>query len=146
MANKTQFQLTPELANKAIKMCLENAESYLNDVDMYISNNKTDHLAIPIAFAMEEIGKAKIIYDKLEENNSKIQLSYKDGIYWHDTKIKKAISLIDLDIDEEIAESLLLGDVPSDFLLDPSTILGLVKQENELKNTGTRGHEIRPVS
>lgn len=46
MGNKTEHQLTQEQAKKAIEMCLENAESYLNDADMYISNNKTDHLAI----------------------------------------------------------------------------------------------------
>ncbi len=82
MVNKTQYKLTQEQANKAIKMCLENARSYLNDADMYISNNKTHHLAIPIEFAMEEIGKAKIIFDKIG-NNSKIPLSYTDGFYWH---------------------------------------------------------------
>ncbi len=33
MANKTEFQLTQEQAKKAIEMCLENAESYLNDAN-----------------------------------------------------------------------------------------------------------------
>ena len=54
MVSKTEYQLTQEQAKKAIEMCLENAESYLNDADMYISNNKTDHLAIPIVFAIPE--------------------------------------------------------------------------------------------
>jgi AbiV family abortive infection protein len=70
-------------------MCLDNARSYLDDADMYISNNKTDHLAIPIEFAMEEIGKAKIIFDKIEKNHSKILLSSKDGIYRFNGKWKK---------------------------------------------------------
>ena len=83
MAGKTEFQLTQEQAKKAIDMCLENAESYLHDADMYVSNNKTDHLATPIVFAMEEIGKAKIIYDKKENSGSKSSLSNKDGIYDH---------------------------------------------------------------
>src|SRR3990167_4904041 len=103
MGNKTEYQLTQEQAKKAIEMCLENAESYLNDADMYVSNNKTEHLAIPIVFAIEEIGKAKIIYDKIEKDSSKISLSYKDGIYDHKTKTEKAISLIELDVGEKMA-------------------------------------------
>jgi len=46
---------------------------------------------------MEEIGKAKIIYDKITKNISKILLSDEDGIYSHKTKTQKAISLIELD-------------------------------------------------
>ncbi len=145
MVNKTQYQLTQEQANKAIKMCLENARSYLNDADMYISNNKTNHLAIPIQFAMEEIGKAKIIFDKIG-NNSKIPLSYKDGIYSHETKVKKVIPLIELDIGEKMAEGLLLGDDEFDYLLDPLTISSIATQENELKNTGKQGHKVRLAS
>jgi len=135
MVNKTQYTLTQEQANKAIKMCLENAESYLSDAEMYISNNKTNHLAIPIEFAMEEIGKAKIIFDKIG-NNSKILLSYEDGIYSHETKVMKVISLIELDIGEKIAEDMLLGDDEFNYLLDPIVISSIVKKENELKNTG----------
>ena len=146
MVNKTQYQLTQEQAKKAIKMCLENARSYLNDADMYISNNKTDHLAIPIEFAMEEIGKAKIIFDKIVKNSSKIPLSYKDGIYWHETKTKKAISLIDLDVSEKMANALVLGDDVFDYLLDPLTISVNITQEIELKNTGKQGHDIRLAS
>jgi len=143
MVNKTQYQLTQEQANKAIKMCLENARSYLDDADMYISNNKTNHLAIPIQFAMEE--KAKIIFDKIG-NNSKVPLSYEDGIYSHETKVKKVIPLIELDIGEKMAEGMLLGDDEFDYLLDPLTISSIATQEIELKNTGKQGHEIRLAS
>ena len=145
MANKTEYQLTPEQAKKAIDMCLENAESYLNDADMYVSNNKTDHLAIPIVFAMEEIGKAKIIYDKIENNNSKISLSYKDGIYSHEAKTEKTNSLIELDVGEKIAKALLLGDIDG-YLVDPLTISENIRKENELKDTGKKGHGIRLTS
>ena len=152
MGKKYQYQLTKEQAEKAIKMCLDNARSYLDDADMYVSNNRLDHLAIPIEFAMEEIGKAKIIYDKMENNNSKILLSDKeDGIYSHETKMKKCVSLIELDVSDEIAETmaeeLLLGDGDGfDYLLTPSTISSKIKQEIELKNTGKQGHKTRLVS
>ena len=146
MVNKTQFQLTKEQAEKAIKMCLENAESYLNDADMYISNNKTNHLATPIVSAIEEIGKAKIIYDKKIENHSKILLSYKDGIYSHKIKIEKTISLIELDVDEQMVNALILGDDMLDYLLDPVTISFNITKENELKNMGKQGHGIRLAS
>lgn len=151
MVNKTQYQPTQEQAEKPIQMCLDNARSYLDDADMYISNNKTEHLAIPIVFAMEEIGKAKIIFDKITRDSSKILLSYKDGIYSHKTKAQKVISLIDLDvrgdIAEETAEGLLLGDDGGfDYLLDPLTISDKIKQEIELKNTGKQGHDIRIVN
>jgi len=109
MSDKTQHQLTLEQAEKSITMYLDNALSYLDDADMYLSNNRTEHLAIPIEFAMEEIGKAKIIYDKIEKNNSKILLSNKkDGIYDHPTKMKKAVSLIELNFDDEIGETIWL--------------------------------------
>lgn len=146
MGNKTEYQLTPEQAKASIELCLENAESYLNDADMYISNNKTNHLATPIVFAMEEIGKAKIIYDKLEKNNSKISLSYKDGIYSHETKTEKTISLIELDVGEKMANALVLGDDLFDYLLDPLTISFNIQKEKELKNTGKQGHVIRLAS
>ena len=146
MGNKTEYQLTQEQAKKAIEMCLENAESYLNDADMYVSNNKTEHLAIPIVFAIEEIGKAKIIYDKIEKDSSKISLSYKDGIYDHKTKTEKAISLIELDVGEKMANGLILGDDILDYLLDPLTISFNISKENELKNTGKQGHGIRLAS
>ena len=146
MVNKTQYQLTQEQAEKAIKMCLDNAWSYLDDADMFISKNKIDHLAIPIEFAIEEIGKAKIIYDKMSNDGSKILLSYKDGIYDHETKTKKAISLIELDVGEKMANALVLGDDPFDYLLDPLTITFNIKKENELKNTGKQGHSIRLAS
>lgn len=146
MVNKTQFQLTQEQAEKAIQMCLENAESYLDDADMYISNNKTNHLAIPIVFAIEEIGKAKIIYDKLEEDNSKIQLSREDGIYDHEIKTEKAISLIELDVSDKMVNALIFGDDVIDYLFDPLTISVNIRKENELKNTGKQGHGIRLAS
>jgi len=152
MANKTQYQLTQEQAEKAIKMCLDNAWSYLDDADMYVSNNKTDHLAIPIEFAMEEIGKAKIIYDKKESIASKIPLSYKDGIYFHESKMNKTISLIEIDIDDEIGEAMLWSEVVMDIqhyyedFLDQSKISDKIKQEIELKNSGRQGHKIRLAS
>ena len=151
MANKTQYQLTQEQAEKDIKMCLDNAWSYLDDADMYISNNRKDHLAIPIEFAMEEIGKAKIIYDKTEQSNSKILLSSKDGIYSHLTKMQKAVSLIELDgsddLGDAMAEDLILdGDSGFDYSLNLSTISNIIKKEIELKNTGKQGHDIRLAS
>jgi len=150
MGNKTQYQLTREQAEKAITMCLDNAWSYLDDADMYVSNNRTDHFPIPIEFAMEEIGKAKIIYDKILENNSKILLSNKDGIYSHETKMKKAISLIELDGSDEIgdrmAESLLMGDGMIDVSFDYSKILEIITKERELKDKGKQGHKIRLAS
>ena len=148
MGNKKPYQLTRKQAEKYITMCLDNAWSYLDDADMYISNNRTGHLAIPIEFAMEEIGKGKIIYDKIGKNNSKILLSNKeDGIYSHLTKLKKAISLIELDIDDEMgesmAESLLLGDNSIDVSFNHSRILDTITKERELKDTGKQGHKIR---
>ena len=147
MANKTPFQPTQEQAEKAIEMCLENARSFLDDADMYISSSRKDHLAIPIEFAMEEIGKAKIIYDKIIKNSSKILLSDKDGFYSHPIKSQKAISLIELDVSEKMANALVFGDDDElDYLLDPLTISVNIAQENELKNIGKQGHNIRLTS
>jgi len=153
MGNKTQYQLTREQAERTIKMCLDNAWSYLDDVDMYISNNRTDHLAIPIEFAMEEIGKAKIIYDKIEKNNSKILISdSEDGIFDHPTKMKKAVSLIEINFDDEIGEAImtsqmLFGDeMATDYFLDHSSIADKIKQEKELKDIGEQGHKMRLAS
>ena len=152
LVKKIQYYPTKEQAEKAIQMCLQNARSFLDDADMYISKNRRDHLAIPIEFAMEEIGKAKIIYDKLLKDNSKILLSDKDGIYSHETKMKKTVSLIELDFDDEIGEAmaenlLLFGD---SFGFEPffnqSTISNKIKKETELKNTGNQSHKIRLTS
>jgi len=153
MGNKTSYQPTQEQAKKAITMCLDNAWSYLDDADMYISNNKTKHLAIPIVFAMEEIGKAKIIYDKIEKNNSNILLSNdEDGIYDHSTKMKKAVSLIELNFDDEIGEAIMTdqlifgGSFGFESFIDQSKISDKIKQEKELKDIGKQGHKIRLAS
>lgn len=153
MSNKTQYQPTQEQAKKAIKICLDNAWSYLEDADMYITNNRTEHLAIPIAFAMEEIGKAKIIYDKIEKNNSKILLSnHEDGIYDHLTKMKKTVSLIELNFDDEMGEAVMTdklifgGSFGLESFIDQSEISDKIKQEKELKDIGKQGHKIRLAS
>ena len=153
MANKKQYHLTSEQAETAIKLCLDNARTYLEDADMYISNNRTEHLAIPIEFAMEEIGKAKIIYDKLQNNSSKILLSEKeDAIYSHPIKLKKAISLIEVDIGESLGEEMiknqiLFGEFSGlDFSFNSEIISDTIKKETELKNTGKQGHNIRLAS
>jgi len=151
MVNKTQYHLTLEQAEKAIKMCLDNAWSYLEDADMYISNNRTDHLAIPIEFAMEEIGKAKIIFDRMSKYNPKVILSYRSGIYNHETEMQKAILLIQSDIGDEMAEAMAKGLLWGDFggfdhFNDPSKISDKIKEEMELKNTGKQGHVIRLAS
>ena len=149
MANKNQYELTQEQAERDIKMCLDNAWSYLDDADMYESNKRIDHVAIPIEFAMEEIGKTKIIYDKTLQNNSKISLSYKDGIYSHETKMEKAVSLIELDISDEIGEAMMMGDVvlglqeSYPYFLDEEKVAEKQRHEKELKNIENRGHGIR---
>jgi len=153
MGNKTQYHLTQKQAEKAITMCLDNAWSYLEDADMYVSNKRTEHLVIPIEFAMEEIGKAKIIYDKMEKNNSKILLSNdEDGIYDHLIKLEKTMLLIELDIDDEIGEAMALSDLVMgiqqwyESFLDQSKISDKIKQEKELKNMGKQGYKIRLAS
>ena len=153
MGNKTRHQLTQEQAKKSIIMCLDNAWSYLDDADMYISNARIKHLAIPIEFAMEEIGKAKIIYDKMEKNDSKILLSNdEDGIYDHPTKMKKTVSLIELNFDDEIGEAMMTdqlifgGSLEFESFIDQSKILDKIKQEKELKDIGKQGHKIRLAS
>ena len=147
MVNKTVFKLTKQQAEKSIELCLESARSFLQDAEISIENNKKDHLAIPIELALEEIGKAKIIYDKISSEDSKIDLSYKDGIYDHTTKLKLAIPLLDLpDDDDEIIESIMFGDDLSYHLLDPSVHIANKKKADELKNSATEGHVLRLAS
>ena len=102
---KKPIQITCEQAKKAIELCFENAKSFLNDADILIKNNVPNHISIPIEFALEEVGKAKIIFDKLDSDNS-IIIDDKDGFYDHVTKLKKCTELFELDPSEEMAENL----------------------------------------
>ena len=60
--------------------------------------------------------------------------------------MKKAVSLIELDVNDKMANALIFGDDFMDYLLDPLTISVNITQENELKNTGGQGHKIRLAS
>ena len=73
MSDKTQYQLTQEQAEKAIKMCLDNAWSYLNDADMYVSNNRTEHLAIQLNLYWKRLGRQKSFMIKKRSMSQKFQ-------------------------------------------------------------------------
>lgn len=82
--------MTYDEAYKAVELCYANARSFLKDFMILHSKKKFDHLSEPLEFALEEIGKAIIITEKLRNSNTNpITLeTVKDGLYDHERKLR----------------------------------------------------------
>ena len=93
----SQIKITKKQANKAFELCIDNINSFIQDIEILLKESKFDHIIIQIQFAMEELGKAKILADKINDNSSdKIILSRDDGWLDHEKKVEIASELIDL--------------------------------------------------
>ena len=159
MAN-SQIIITKKQANVALGLCIDNINSFVKDTEIMLKENKFDHIIIPIQFAMEELGKAKIFVEKISNSSSdKIILSKDDGWLNHEKKVEIASELIDLPrYQKALLESLSeiippcfppgfppgappgfpLG-FPSGFLTD------VIEDEEieELKDKAKKGHSLR---
>ena len=159
MAN-SQIVITKKQANVALGLCIDNINSFVKDTEIMLKENKFDHIIIPIQFAMEELGKAKIFVEKISNSSSdKIILSKDDGWLNHEKKVEIASELIDLPrYQKALLESLSeiippcfppgfppgappgfpLG-FPSGFLTD------VIEDEEieELKDKAKKGHSLR---
>ena len=83
--------LTITQANVGLDYCINNINSFIEDVEILLEKNKLDHIIIPIQFVMEELGKAKILLDKIKSCSSdKITISKKDGWLDHEKKVEIA--------------------------------------------------------
>ena len=88
---KDYYVLTTDQAGKALRLCLDNAESYLQDIDISVNNKKYDHLFIPLSYAVEEIGKARMLLDGLCRNYGGLIVITTDITKDHRLKLNQAI-------------------------------------------------------
>ncbi len=140
----SQITITKKQANIAFELCLDNVNSFIDDTEILLKENKFDHIIIPIQFAMEELGKAKIFLEKINKNSSdKITLSKNDGWLDHEKKVEIASELIGLpSYQKEILKSFSVPDLdgfPPDFLKE------VIEDDEveELKDKAKQGHSLR---
>jgi len=140
----SQITITKKQANIAFGLCKDNINSFISDIEILLKENKFDHIIIPIQFAMEELGKAKILVDKINNSSSeKITLTKNDGWLDHGKKVEIASELIDLPRYQKGLLSSLIGydlmGFPPDFLLD------VIRDDevDELKDKAKQGHSLR---
>ncbi len=140
----SQIIITKKQANEAFGLCIDNINSFIQDVEIMLKENKFDHIIIPIQFAMEELGKAKILVDKINNSSSdKITLTKNDGWLDHEKKVEIASELIDLPrYQKELIESL-IGYDPIDFTPDFLTDVIVDSEVEVLKDKAKQGHLLR---
>jgi len=69
------MDLTKEQAVHASGMCIDNALSFLEDARLLYSKKRLQHTWISYQFAFEELGKATVMIEQLEQNQNPIVLS-----------------------------------------------------------------------
>jgi AbiV family abortive infection protein len=69
------MDLTRHQAHNAIPMCLSNAKEYLEDAKIKYEKRRLQHIRIEFQFALEELGKAKVMMDQMNAGNQTIQMS-----------------------------------------------------------------------
>jgi len=140
----SQITITKKQANIAFGLCIDNVNSFINDIEILLQENKFDHIIIHIQFAMEELGKAKILLEKINKNSSdKIILSKNDGWLDHEKKVEIASELIDIPSEQKELLGLLIGDDPEGFPPDFLTEVIMDSEVEELKDKAKQGHSLR---
>ena len=144
----SQIIITKKQANIAFGLCIDNITSFIQDIEIMLKESKFDHIIIPIQFAMEELGKAKILVDKINNSLSdKITLTKNDGWLDHEKKVEIASELIDLPrYQKELIDSLMrcspmdiFSGFPPGFLAD-AVVYGELE---ELQDKAKQGHSLR---
>lgn len=67
--------LTRTQAYDAIPMCLSNAKEYLEDAKIKYEKRRLKHIRIEFQFALEELGKAKVMMDQMNAGNQTITMN-----------------------------------------------------------------------
>lgn len=138
------INLTKKQANLAIGLCIDNSTSFIDDANILFEKNKLNHIIIPIEFAIEELGKAKIILDKIKTTDSDtITLDKQDGWLNHRSKVDVALELIDIPVGYKQLLGLVFGDGPEDYLLDPLAMAAIEDEVKTLKEKTKKGHDLR---
>jgi len=133
--------LTITQANVGLDYCINNINSFIEDVEILLEKNKLDHIIIPIQFAMEELGKAKILLDKIKSCSSdKITISTEDGWLDHKKKVEIASHYIDI---PNYQKEFIFDNSPEFFFPDFLAEEIINGEVDELKDKAKRGHSIR---
>ena len=142
--SNSKIIITKKQANEAFGLWKDNIHSFILDIEILLKESKLDHIIIPIQFAMEEIGKAKILANKINESSSdKITLTKYDGWLNHEKKVEIASELIDL---PRYQESLLTSLTGYDLVgFPPSFLMDVIRDDevDELRNKAKQGHSLR---
>jgi AbiV family abortive infection protein len=143
----TKITLSSKDAKEAIHLCLSNAETFLDDAELLIAQKRVSNVVVPIQIALEEIGKSRIILDKIMDQDDmvddvKIELSTQDGIFNHKAKLQAALSLVSLPFEES-------SDLDERFNAKSCPQIGnyvwelKMAEEKELRQRAKQGHYSR---
>ena len=146
--SNSQITITKKQANEAFGLCIDNINSFISDIEILLKENKFDHIIIPIQFAMEELGKAKIFVDKINNSSSdKITLTKNDGWLDHEKKVEIASELIDLPEYQKQLLDTIIGHYPMDLFsgFPPGFLADAVEygELEELQDKAKQGHSLR---
>ncbi len=146
-ASHPDIVLCPEQAVKAISLCKENAISYMDDAMHLWLKDRLTHIPIFIEFAMEEIGKAKIILSKLGTvtRTNTITITASDGVYSHERKLKAFADMLALSREEWLRVGIHLDDQLS-ITLDKNARALLENDARQAIEQARKGHQIRVES
>ncbi len=138
---------------EGIALCLDNASSFLLDASKMLQADRLDHAPVPIVFAMEELGKVKILTSKINlgeldqelSSQDEITLTEQDGFLDHETKLKKGADMLRIPPRASAAYTfaLALKRTYSLASLDPLTQLMQNNGLNKLKEKAKKLHKVR---
>lgn len=147
------FTQSRENAKKTVRLCFDNAKDHLEDAKVLISQGQISHIVNPIEFALEELGKADFIIERLKENTQTITydfLLHDDSLYKHETKAERIIPKIKLsDYDKHVMHTRIanwftsIGHIPIDSMVEDHSEQLNALNEDELKNHALKGSNLR---
>lgn len=83
------FTQTKEQAKKAIINLFKNVDMYILEANVKYKKEEFEHIAIPITFAMEQLGQCRLILSKLKLSPESITFENSDNMFFHPTNIDR---------------------------------------------------------
>lgn len=89
------MKIPRSLFKEGIDLCKKNILDYLTEAKIIAQKAFLPHAYVLVQFAIEELGKIKLLQDKLEEsNNDPVEIHFKKEFGNHEVKHKKALEML----------------------------------------------------
>ena len=89
------YQIPRNMVMEGIKLCLDNAEQYIDDSKLLRQNKSIEHAIVMAIFACEEMAKASILLEGFQQESDKDFVEVSKRLFEdHDYKMKIAEKLL----------------------------------------------------